>query len=551
MIKPTTKLYTNGNDYNDYKDFFHNAEYSSEGFTEISYRKVIVNEESIPKEISGQNLVFFERIRAGNMLGVFKYLVYKLPKLKKKLKELKSTKSHNNTDNSDLKPEIIKLIKQIKWFEKNINFFKQKLCNIEKSNTFITPKYGFFCNSYDKVRYNPEVDNEKANQKLVGRLYSHKSIQGLSSEIRYYLFKGEYTNFDMVNSHPSILYEFSKQQNIELNGSLKQYVENRSHMFQEIRKELIVFNKNMKEDDLPDKVIKKHIIALSNRYQNYEKTPILIKLFQDFETIREYLYNFLRNGMFFTPEEKTEYTKAIMNSLKKKHQNNPTSFTECEKKAKIILQVFYCQTQESHHITRLSNFLRKKYLMYLDMDNMKKFTDYYPNTDKKVDLSAIHTLFIIPFFDGIYVSSPNMMYNNRLQDFVKEFNNLNKSSSIRFEHKTIEQKIDNIEDTKELGKFLIIKSWLSDPNSRRPWNIYLKRSGIITKFLKEFQRIDSTEKNISIENSEEYDKYWDEAYQDLINDVQSNIYEGLLQMEFKSEHELSFRIKHMKDMNEE
>ena len=74
-------------------------------------------------------------------------------------------------------------------------------------------------------------------------------------------------------------------------------------------------------------------------------------------------------------------------------------------------------------------------------------------------------------------------------------------------------------------KFRIyIEKGLSDPSSKRNWNIYLKRSGIITKFLKKLQHIDCNEKNISIENSEESEKYWNEAYQDLVNEFQSNIF---------------------------
>ena len=545
MVKLTKKLHSNSDDY---KDFFNNAEYLSEVLNEISYRKVIISEESIPKEIPGQNLVFIERIRAGNILGVYKYLDYKLPKLNNKLLDLKRKKFYNNNDDSTLKYEIIKVNGQIRWFEKNINFFKKKLSNIEKSHTFITPKYGFFCNSYDKILYNSNDEDKKDNQKLVGRLYSHESIQGLSSEIRYYLFKGEYRDFDLVNAHPSILYEFTKQQNIKLNGSLKQYVENRSFMFQEIRKELIEYEK-LQENVLSDKVIKKRILTLSNRFENYERTPILKKLFQDFETIREHLFRLFRNDDFFTEEEKLEYNRAIRNSVNKKFKNSNLNNVEVLGKAKVILQVFYCQTQESYHIIRLSDFLRKKYLIYLDKDNIKEFTDYYPNTDKKVNLSAIHTLFVIPFFDGLYVSSPNMTFNNSLLSFVDEFNNLNKESSIRFEHKIIEQKIENIEDTKELEKFMIIRSWLSKQSSKKNWNIFLKRSGLTTKFSTELKYLEFNAKIISLD-AEEEDEYWEDGYKTLVAQLMSDIYDKLLLMEFNDEHELNIRIKSINKMKD-
>ena len=58
-------------------------------------------------------------------------------------------------------------------------------------------------------------------------------------------------------------------------------------------------------------------------------------------------------------------------------------------------------------------------------------------------------------------------------------------------------------------------------------------------------------KNISIENSEESEKYWNEAYQDLVNEFQSNIFMVIkLQMEFKNEHKLNICVQNMKDMKD-
>ena len=51
------------------------------------------------------------------------------------------------------------------------------------------------------------------------------------------------------------------------------------------------------------------------------------------------------------------------------------------------------------------------------------------------------------------MSSPNEAFNNSVCNYVNDFNKLNKESSIIFEHKVIEQKIENIEYTKELEKF--------------------------------------------------------------------------------------------------
>ena len=91
------------------------------------------------------------------------------------------------------------------------------------------------------------------------------------------------------------------------------------------------------------------------------------------------------------------------------------------------------------HILRLVSYLRTKYLEILKEVNAEKFSDYYPNTDKKVELSSIHTLSIIPFFDGVYVSFPEYRFNLKLETLVKEFNTITKGSTIAFEKKKIEK----------------------------------------------------------------------------------------------------------------
>lgn len=67
-------------------------------------------------------------------------------------------------------------------------------------------------------------------------------------------------------------------------------------------------------------------------------------------------------------------------------------------------------------------FLRHKYFSYIKKESTFKFKDYYPYTNKKVKLGAEHTLFTIPFFDGLYVSSPCSLFINDLSGILNEYN---------------------------------------------------------------------------------------------------------------------------------
>jgi hypothetical protein len=89
----------------------------------------------------------------------------------------------------------------------------------DKEKSFLTPKYLFQQKLYNET--------DQADIRTVGRLYSSTSIQGFSREIRDYIFKNEYMNFDMVNAHPTILNNYAIDKKLALNGSLAEYIENR------------------------------------------------------------------------------------------------------------------------------------------------------------------------------------------------------------------------------------------------------------------------------------------------------------------------------------
>ena len=192
----------------DYKDFFEVTDFLETDTVDFTYRKTVVTEKSVLKQENADTLVSFERFNARNTLSMYNYLIYKLPSLTDK--------------------------ETIKWYEKNICFLKNTLSKINNSSTFITPRDIFICQRYEKISYNDNNDDDKT----VGRLFCHHSIQMLPREIRYFLFKDEYVDFDIVNAHPSILYSYSKDNDLTLNGTLTRYVAERDVVMAEIQQEL-------------------------------------------------------------------------------------------------------------------------------------------------------------------------------------------------------------------------------------------------------------------------------------------------------------------------
>jgi hypothetical protein len=69
-----------------------------------------------------------------------------------------------------------------------------------------------------------------------GRLYADKSLslQNFKKEIRHYLARDDYIDIDMVNAHPTIIYQYCKKHNIEC-SYLEYYVNNREDLLSKIQ----------------------------------------------------------------------------------------------------------------------------------------------------------------------------------------------------------------------------------------------------------------------------------------------------------------------------
>ena len=459
----------------DFKDFFrvsNNIQHSDQA--ELSYRKTVITEDSLLKQNSS-NLVSFEKISANKLIGIFSYLKYKI--------------RQNKNGDICFNPE------ELKWYSKNARFFNNLLNNIDKKTSFLTPEYIFIQNKYECKKYN--------DVSTVGRLYCNKSIQTLPREIRYHLFKSSYIDLDIENAHPTILYLYSKNKNLVLTGALRNYIENKEDVIQKIKIE-----KRLRAKELSSSQVKRLVLQIANRtwVKKPDVSSTLENLDKDFSLIRNSLWCDYENGLmsdFSNPLDKNEGISI--------------------RTLKVKLQCFYCQTQETTHVLKLVNFLRLYYDEYLTKSNKKFFTDYYPYTDKTIKLSSKHTLLTIPFFDGIYVSTPEQEFNNNLKNIIKFYNSNN---IVKFKEKNIEPNRSQIQDYDEFRKFLIITSWFSQLNNMKILQILLDVTGVL-------QTLEDVTLDI-------------ESYGDRINSVRDSLFSYLLKLDFNNENDITNIVKTLK-----
>ena len=477
----------------DYKDFFEVTDFLATDTVDFTYRKTKVREEGLFKQENEDCLVSFERLDAKRSLSIYNYLIYKLPTIK----------------DDETK----------KWYVKSIRFFENILSKkINNSQSFVTPHDIFIFHRYEKIEY--------SRDKRVGRLYCSHSIQTLPREIRYFLFKDDYLDFDIVNAHPSILYLYSIDNDLVLNGTLKRYVVERSLVMSQIQQELGVNLSTVKRD----------VLKLLNKTWEDDftkKSKTLSKLDNDFQTIRDHLWASYCNG------DLQNYEAPVLKSMKRKEKQYILDGIVDEKKLlllkKVSLQSFYCQTQESAHLIKLVKFLRKEYEKILKADSMQKFTDYYSSTDKKVELKAKHTLFIVPFFDGLYISSPNKFFMKNLGDIVEKYNK--QSTVVKFLQKKIEPRVERIPDTDELRKFTIIYEWLGKSSAKHYLSMFIKKTGLneqVVALLK-----DQFEEK-------KHEDCWEADYKLLIEKIKSKIFNTLLKIPIKTSIDIENYIKELK-----
>lgn len=496
-----------------YKDYFAVTNYlETDGNIDYIYRKTRITDDQIKKSDSDDILVSFERLDAKKTLSVYNYLKYKYFGM------------INIDDDDDTKS----------WYRKNINYF-DIILNTNDISCILTPSDIFLQRTYTKKNYNGD--------KTVGRLYNGLSINTLPRELRYFLFKDIYIDIDIANAHPSILYEYSIENKLSLNGSLYDYIYNREAVVDKIGQELGV------EENERTKTVKRYVLMYLNKtWDNYYQTPskTLLNLNEDFEAARNHIWSSYKNGNL------SNFEAPLNMSLEdKKDKYTLKDGTVDEQKllnlSKIVLQCFYCQTQESVHLIRLVNYLRDEYLVYSG-DNLK-FTDYYPYTNKEVLAGSEHTLFIVPFFDGLYISSPCEVFMEELDNLIKEYNDL--SNVIVFVRKDIEKDKNHISDEEidELRKFTLIFTWLGREDCKYYLDMLLHKKDIHEKLITLLKDDFDTDLIIEEEDEDIVSSDWKDYFQGKIGVIKSAVFDILLEYEFEDEVDINNIISRMETTN--
>lgn len=230
--------------------------------------------------------------------------------------------------------------------------------------------------------YVREVDYGFNNPYEIGRIYNTQLItaQSLQREMRFFLFKNEYTDVDLVNSHPSILYRFAQQNNVQT-PALKRLVENRTMFYQEMSESRLIEGSSKKCTLITLNLIDsdKHKEILKNLPENCQS------LYSDIELVREKLFEKL-----FESDEKV-FT-SLKGFLMNKHSNINDSM-----EMRRSVQIYYCFTQESLSLT----LLRRRIM------------------DRVPDLSTISFL---PIFDGALIRTGDSFYQSDLTETLVSVN---------------------------------------------------------------------------------------------------------------------------------
>lgn len=181
------------------------------------------------------------------------------------------------------------------------------------------------------------------NSQKIGRMYSElPTAQSFQREIRFFLFKSEYVDVDLVNSHASILYDFAQKAGIQT-IALEKLVQNRTEFFDQMLSE---------KDRLIIESPKKTAIITFNLIDTTEHKEILrrlptncVMLYSEVELLRRELFDRVTYN-----SDKTY--NSLKGFLKAKYKTLDDS-AETRRAA----QIYYCFTQESRALLLLKENL--------------------------------------------------------------------------------------------------------------------------------------------------------------------------------------------------
>lgn len=250
-----------------------------------------------------------------------------------------------------------------------------------------------------------------------GRLYSLSvSITQLSREFRFLIFEGLYHDIDIVNAHPSILYNYSKEKRLKCEALIK-LVQNRTEFYADVKSE---YKMVIGEEFTKKLNVKKLTLAVLNSHKTNYKSKTLANLARDMLSIRQHLKNdfYVENSSF-----------------------------------KSAIDVRMSETTELYKENLLSK-IQSLYCFDKETETILAFKDHY---EKKVGFSDS----IVPFFDGLFILKDEFQFDHntfqlRPKNYLpKVIESFNKNSKLKLIEKTIESDY-NLLTSSSLSRFELL-----------------------------------------------------------------------------------------------
>jgi hypothetical protein len=251
----------------------------------------------------------------------------------------------------------------------------------------------------------------------IGRVYSGDgSIPYFPKDMRYLLLKDLYVDFDLVNCHPTILYEFAVSRTSLETPYLKALVVGRDKFQQDVAAEL-GSGKNVKVSIL---------VSFYAAEKNFgSKSRMLISLHEEIVKLRVFI--------------KEDFTKR-----------HPDFSTEGMSLGTI--QSHFCCSRESELVLALRDFL------HLNIESIPE------------------QLHFIPLYDGAYLRHEDSSVHHELEKYVLKFNET--QTYLKFEKKEIKGNEDDVLLEHDLKKYLIIQKFLQFMDLHK-FNLLLEALGIL------------------------------------------------------------------------
>lgn len=293
----------------------------------------------------------------------------------------------------------------IMWYTKNVRIIEHLLNNFGNNYSYFTKDFFYRYTEYKQKDYDDGCQ--------VGRLYQSISMICLPREIRYFLTHLDYLDYDIVNSHPTILFDYAEKKGLVVEN-LSDYIKNRESILTKVITDLGYLSKEYDITAVEARKIAKTTIlsgfnkSLKTTIKTLEckKSPTLLGLYKELQLIRNNLWSDYSNG------DMPEFS-GYMNNKVLSSDGDQLKVPDDLEKIKVKLQSLYCQTQETYYVKGLAEYIKTDYKQYLDEKQILDSESLIGFTEKPIHMDIFNEISLIPMYDGLLVSCSDDDYLKR------------------------------------------------------------------------------------------------------------------------------------------